>query len=172
VSRALVGFTLAERCVRFHDGVVRLRRLGVSEHDGCQPGFSYTGLEVAGPGKGDVPALRASWRIYADAVKRDQGWRTFCSWTAGPGCAGPLRRDPAGQRSRSLGRSSHRSTAAPNLPWPHRLLGGSTPFPYAQPSAQLSLSGSASVDRRIAEWTYVPPLDFKIRCETHLLHHR
>jgi conjugative relaxase-like TrwC/TraI family protein len=63
------------------------------------------------------PALRASWRIYADAVyadavERDQGWRTFCSSTARPGCAGPLRRDPAGQRSRSQGRSSHRSTAA------------------------------------------------------------
>jgi len=127
----------------------------------CQPGFLLHGCRSRRArerrcSNGDVPALRASWRIYADAVERDQGWRTFCSSTAGPGCAGPLRRDPAVRRSRSQGRSSHRSTAAANLPRPHQLLGGSTPFTYAQPSAQLSQSGSASVDRHIADWTYVP----------------
>ena len=48
-----------------------------------------------------------------------------------------------------------------HLPRPHHLLGRSTPFTFAQPSAHLSQIGSV-LTRHITDWTDVPPLDFRI----------
>jgi hypothetical protein len=70
------------------------------------------------PANGHVPAFRARVR------------GGLCRCRAGPGCAGPSSARFE-RRSRSQGRSSHRSTATATLPRPHHLLGRATPFTYA-----------------------------------------
>src|SRR5829696_3793872 len=90
---------------------------------------------------------RGCWLIHSSSAHR---WLDQAALVRAP-------RHPTG--GPLAGRSSRRSTSA-NLP--HHLTGRSSPFTYAQPSAHLGSSGSASVDRHIADWTDVPLLDFRI----------